>query len=259
MFYQELVYHYIKFCYLCKYVCYTKFLFTIINVHMLILRSLRHVNTILRVLIVNIAFIFIMANNSYGHDEGFHKNQLNVCSPSKAAKNDYEPEIFHHSNNLLRKSTETAMYCGQKIIIHGKVLDKNCVPVPDARVYVWQVGCGGYYHYIPFKNRVNHKLFKINQDSSFIGNGVAITNNKGEFHFITVYPGKAHGLPAHVNIRVKHQLFDDLQTRLYLKGHSVANPLLDAELEHLAKYAVENDINIYDFNITLKGEGIHKY
>ena len=258
MLYQEPVYHYIKFCYLCEYVCYTKFRFTIINAYMLILRSPQHINAIIRVLIVNISFILIMINNAYAHDKGFHKNKLNVCHPSKVAKNDYEPEIFHYSNNLLRKSTETAVYCGKKIIIHGKVLDKNCIPVPDVKVYIWQVGCSGHYHYTPLKNRVNHKLFNLNQDSSFIGNGVAITNNKGEFHFITVYPSKVHGLPAHVNIRVKHRLFDDLQTRLYLKGHSAPDPLLDAELEHLAKYAVENDISIYDFNITLKGEGIHK-
>lgn len=215
--------------------------------------------TIVRFFIIIIVIIFGTINISCAHENGFHKNKLNICYPSKEAKNDYEPAHFHHSNNLLRKSTETAIYCGKKIIIHGKVLDKNCVPVPDAKIYIWQVGCSGHYHYTPFKTSVNHKLFKLNQDSSFIGNGMAVTNNKGEFYFVTVYPGKVHGLPSHVNIRVKHHMFNDLQTRLNLKGNTIANPLLDGDLEHIAKYATEHDISIYDFKIILNGEGIHRY
>lgn len=220
---------------------------------------IRHNDFIIRVCFIIIAILFTTANIAYAHERGFHKNKLNICHPSKAAKNNYEPEKFHHSNNLLRKSTETALYCGKKIIIHGKVLDENCVPVPDAKIYIWQAGCSGHYHYTPLKTRVNQKLFKVNQGSSFIGNGMAVTNNKGEFYFVTVYPGKIHGLAAHVNIKVKHRMFEDLQMRLDLKGHLVANPLLDANLEHIAKYATEHDIGIYNFQIILRGEGIHRY
>ena len=57
--------------------------------------------------------------------------------------------------------------------------------------------------------------------------GTATTNNKGEFHFVTVYPPSMHDFDPHLNVRVEHFEMGDLQTRLILKGKKVRKPKLE--------------------------------
>lgn len=147
------------------------------------------------------------------YKEILKQKNFNHCTPTKAAMNDYEPKIFASSNNLLRKNGGEPLFCGEKILIKGRVLDSNCVPVADAKIYLWQVGCDGKYPYEPLRNRVNSKnLNLVKNSSTFQGSGVATTNNNGEFAFITIYPGKMN----HVNFRIVHGDFDNLQTKFTL-------------------------------------------
>src|SRR5690606_2136364 len=37
---------------------------------------------------------------------------------------------------------------GERIIVHGRVLDENARPVPDALVEVWQANAGGKYRHV---------------------------------------------------------------------------------------------------------------
>lgn len=146
------------------------------------------------------------------------KKDFNHCSPSKAYLNDYEPKVFSFSNNLLRRNGQAALFCGEKIIIRGRVLDSDCVPVSDAKVYLWQVGCDGKYPYEPLRNKVNRKNINASKNqSTFQGNGIATTNNNGEFTFITIYPSKT----KNVNFRVAHMDFQVLQTKFVLSNSSL--------------------------------------
>ncbi|MDP4709390.1 MAG: hypothetical protein NWS20_05260, partial [Rickettsiaceae bacterium] len=150
-----------------------------------------------------------------------HLNNLNYCNVSKVEMNDYEPSEFEPTNNLLRKTGQEEIYCGEKIIVHGRVLDQNCVPVSDATIYAWQVNCSGKYTYQPLKTLVDKDLIDLDHGTSFTGNGTATTNNKGEFYFITVYPPAMHDLTSHINVRVEHNRLGSLQTNLKLKGKKV--------------------------------------
>mgnify|MGYP000235323065 CR=1 FL=1 len=50
----------------------------------------------------------------------------------------YIPEKIAPYNNLLRTPGTPEVARGAKIIIQGRVLDENCVPVTDALVEIWQ-------------------------------------------------------------------------------------------------------------------------
>ena len=50
--------------------------------------------------------------------------------------NNYEPAAFNPTNNLLRKSGADPLYCGEKILLDLEVVDKNCVPISDAKIYL---------------------------------------------------------------------------------------------------------------------------
>ncbi|PCJ27145.1 MAG: dioxygenase [Rickettsiales bacterium] len=188
-----------------------------------------------------------------------HLNNLNYCTLTPETVNEYAPERFESTNNLLRKSGQRALYCGEKIIIHGIVLDQNCAPVSDAKIHAWQVDCMGKYSYQPLKTRIDQKLININPDSTFTGNGTAMTNNKGKFHFVTTYPRAVHGRASHINIKIQHRMLGALETRLTLKGKRVRHPSKIPELDSISEIAEENNIPVYSFKIVLPGIGMNSY
>jgi len=184
---------------------------------------------------------------------------LNFCKVTKVTINDYEPEKFEQSNNLLRKAGQEEIFCGKKIIIHGKVLDQNCVPVADAKVYIWQANCNGKYPYKPLKDIAEKNLIDINRESTFTGNGIATTNNKGEFTFVTTYPPAMHGIASHVDVRVEHYMLGAIQTTVMLNGKKVSEPSSKPEYESLVEALGNTDTSIYDFELVLPGTGITSY
>ncbi|MBP7190306.1 MAG: intradiol ring-cleavage dioxygenase, partial [Rickettsiaceae bacterium] len=119
-------------------------------------------------------------------------------------------------NNLLRRNGRNPVFCGEKILIKGRVVDSNCVPVSDAKVYLWQVGCDGKYPYKPLRAGLNMAKFNLKKNAStFQGSGIATTNNNGEFVFITTYPVKSDSKSPYVNFRVSHRELGDLQTKFF--------------------------------------------
>lgn len=180
------------------------------------------------------------------------------CAPTKATMNDYEPAIFEPSNNLLRRAGNSEIFCGKKIIIHGRILDQNCAPVSDAKVYIWQSACNGKYPYTPLRDLVDKELIAINPASSFTGNGTATTDNNGEFIFITVYPVVMHDLPPHINLRAEHYMLGNLQTNLNFQGKkpiSINNSTLTSTNKNLQN----TNIPIYNFEIIMPALGIKNY
>lgn len=211
-------------------------------------------------LIVFIASISYLGNIlAAGASNEPRLNKINFCKVTQGAENDYEPENFETTNNLLRETGQESLYCGEKIIISGVVVDESCVPVADAKVYIWQVDCKGKYPYVPLKTNLDNKLIHSDKLLTFTGNGSATTNNKGQFHFITVYPPGAQGLPSHVNIRVEHRNLGALQTRLILKGHKLANPEFYPELNYINQVAAKSNISIYNYQLVMRGRGEDKY
>jgi protocatechuate 3,4-dioxygenase beta subunit len=186
-----------------------------------------------------------------------YSNKLNHCKLTKGAMDDYEPEEFQLSNNLLRRTGQKAMYSGARIVIKGKLMDERCVPVSDAKVYLWQVGSDGKYPYRPLRDRVNKKMFNRGSNSTFTGSGIATTNNKGEFYFVTIYPGGTNAKYTNLNIRVEHRDLGQLQTKLYF-SNAVASTGQCAEVSSALSAALDSS-QTYNFEVVMKGQTLRKY
>ncbi len=206
-----------------------------------------------------IVAILFFIGNSFAAKNDIYFNKLNLCTLSKAELNDYEPTKFKSTNNLLKQTGQLENYSGEKIIIYGRVLDQNCVPVSDAILYAWQVNNNSKYPYKPLKDFIDEDLIEINKEDSFTGNGIATTNNKGEFYFLTIYPNSVHKKSSHINIRVNHHRLGPLQTILTLKGHKVSDPKLIPELNLFSQISFEDEVDIYKFDIVLPGVALKSY
>ena len=108
---------------------------------------------------------------------------------------------------------------GERIIVHGHVLDEDKRPVPDTLVEIWQANaCGRYVH--------NVDQHPAPLDPNFTGAGRAVTDKKGYYQFITVKPGaypwgNHHNAwrPNHIHFSVfGHSFLSRLVTQMYFPG-----------------------------------------
>jgi protocatechuate 3,4-dioxygenase beta subunit len=112
---------------------------------------------------------------------------------------------------------------GQRIIVAGRVLDEDDKPVPRTLVELWQCNAAGRYI---------HELDQHDAplDPNFVGAGQTVTNDKGEYRFLTIQPGaypwrNTHNAwrPAHIHFSVFGGGFASrLVTQMYFPG----DPLL---------------------------------
>lgn len=108
---------------------------------------------------------------------------------------------------------------GERIILHGRVLDEDARPVPGTLVEIWQANAGGRY-----RHKKDSYLAPI--DPNFGGCGRTLTDEGGAYRFRTVKPGAYPWRntlnawrPAHVHISVFGTGFAQrLITQLYFEG-----------------------------------------
>lgn len=106
---------------------------------------------------------------------------------------------------------------GQRIIVHGRVIDGDGRPVPDTLVEVWQANAAGRYHHSG-DERESAPL-----DPHFSGAGRTLTDAEGRYRFVTIrpgaYPWKNHQnawRPAHIHFSVFGRAFTQrLVTQMY--------------------------------------------
>ncbi len=166
--------------------------------------------------IILLITIILLCQNA----EAKYKNKLNTCTVTHSAINNYEPETFFQGNNLLRKAGQEELYCGQKIMLKLEVVDMNCVPISDAKIYLWQVGCDGKYPYKPLRTKTNPNLINKKAGSTFVGSGIATTNNIGRAKFLTIIPPSHHNQSS-INIRIEHSQYGSFQTQIHPKKNMI--------------------------------------
>ena len=107
---------------------------------------------------------------------------------------------------------------GKKIKVYGKVLDNKCKPITNAILDIWQANSFGKY---------NHQadLSKSRKDNNFYGYIRLLSNEKGEYNFITILPGsykvsKDLTRTPHIHFKVtsKHK---QLTTQMYFKENEM--------------------------------------
>ncbi|MFN3635829.1 MAG: protocatechuate 3,4-dioxygenase subunit beta [Rhizobium rhizophilum] len=153
-------------------------------------------------------------------------------SPQKAllsldgTKSEITGPVFGHSmlgeldNDLIHnfaKPGESAI--GERIIVHGRVLDERGRPVPGALIEFWQANAGGRY-------RHKKESYLAPLDPNFGGCGRTITDENGYYAFRTIKPGPypwPNGVndwrPAHIHFSIfGHGFSQRLITQMYFEG-----------------------------------------
>ena len=155
---------------------------------------------------------------------------------------------------------------GERIILHGRVLDENAKPVPNTLVEVWQANAGGRY-----RHKKDTYLAPI--DPNFGGCGRTLTDENGYYFFRTVKPGAYpwrnmvnNWRPAHIHVSVFGSGFvQRLITQCYFDGdpfipicpivQTIPDPdaidQLTAKLDLNA--TIPLDTVAYKFDIVLRG------
>ncbi len=168
--------------------------------------------------------------------------------------------------DLLRNFAHEGDPIGERIVIHGRVLDENARPVRGALVEIWQANAAGRY-------RHRNDSYIAPLDENFGGCGRTLTDDEGRYAFRTIRPGpypwrnfSDSWRPAHVHFSLFGSGFAQrLITQLYFEGDPliplcpIAQSLGDpAAIERLtARLDMENsepfDSLAYRFDIVLRG------
>ncbi len=122
-------------------------------------------------------------------------------------------------NDLIKNYAKQGDPIGERIIVHGRVLDENAKPVPNTLVEIWQANAGGRY-----RHKKDTYLAPI--DPNFGGCGRTLTDENGYYFFRTIKPGAYpwrnwvnSWRPAHIHVSVFGTGFvQRLITQLYFEG-----------------------------------------
>lgn len=181
--------------------------------------------------------------------------------------------VFGHSilgeldNDLIHnfaRPGESAI--GQRIIVHGRVIDERGNGVAGALLEFWQANAGGRY-------RHKREGYIAALDPNFGGCGRTITDEDGYYRFRTVQPGAypwPNGVndwrPAHIHFSVfGHGFAQRLITQMYFEGDPmiwncpIVRSIPDrAAIEQLVaaldmNNTIPMDARAYKFDIVLRG------
>ena len=154
-------------------------------------------------------------------------------------------------NDLILNFAKDGEAIGQRIIVHGRVLDENARPVPDVLVEFWQANAGGRY-------RHKKETYRAVLDPNFGGCGRAITDADGRYRFRTIKPGAYpwpnrvnDWRPAHIHFSVfGHAFAQRLVTQMYFEGDPMSwqCPIVSTIAD---RRAVEQLVAALDRNNTL--------
>jgi protocatechuate 3,4-dioxygenase beta subunit len=169
-------------------------------------------------------------------------------------------------DDLIRNFAKDGDPIGQRIIVHGRVLDEDGRGVAGALVEVWQANAGGRY-------RHKKETYLAPLDPNFGGCGRAITDEDGYYRFRTIKPGPypwPNGVndwrPAHIHFSVfGHGFAQRLITQMYFEGDPliwicpIVNTIPDRKaIESLIapldmSNTIPMDARAYKFDIVLRG------
>lgn len=128
-------------------------------------------------------------------------------------------ELGPLDNDLILNYAKDGLPIGERIIVHGHVLDENGRPVRNALVEVWQANAGGRY-----RHKKDQYIAPI--DPNFGGCGRMLTDENGYYFFRTIKPGPYpwrnrvnDWRPSHIHYSISGSGFAQrLITQMYFEG-----------------------------------------
>jgi protocatechuate 3,4-dioxygenase beta subunit len=135
------------------------------------------------------------------------------CSLTPALKVTNYPGVqaIPNSNNLIKPAGKSIDAEGQRLTLIGRVLDKNCLPIKNALVEIWQPDPYGKW---AFASRAE----LANPYPVFAGAGRASTNANGAFTFITLFPAPIDKDAPAIRIRVSVPDSKPFETLLFFEN-----------------------------------------
>ncbi|MDJ0858884.1 MAG: protocatechuate 3,4-dioxygenase subunit beta, partial [Dinoroseobacter sp.] len=123
------------------------------------------------------------------------------------------------NNLILNWSKGAAPAIGERIRVHGRVLDESGRPVPETLIEIWQANAGGRYRHVK-------DTYFAPLDPNFGGCGRTLTDAEGRYEFLTIRPGAYpwpnrgnDWRPMHIHFSVfGHAFGQRLITQMYFEG-----------------------------------------
>lgn len=140
---------------------------------------------------------------------------------------------------------------GERIVVHGRVLDDAGRPVPHTLVEIWQANAAGRYVHVADQHPAP-------LDPNFTGAGRALTDADGRYSFTTVKPGaypwrNHHNAwrPAHIHFSLFGPSFlTRLVTQMYFPGDPLFpfDPIFNAVSDERARARM---VSAFDLDATM--------
>ncbi|MFC6978643.1 protocatechuate 3,4-dioxygenase subunit beta [Microbulbifer taiwanensis] len=129
-------------------------------------------------------------------------------------------------SDLTKNGRKNGEPLGERMVVHGRVLDENRNPLPHTLIEIWQANAAGRYI---------HKLDQHDApiDPNFLGAGRAVTDADGRYRFYTIKPGAYPWGNHHNAWRPNHIHFSlfgpSIATRLVTQMYFPGDPLLELD------------------------------
>src|SRR5437763_5322393 len=157
-------------------------------------------------------------------------------------------------NDLTHQRTGEPL--GERIIVHGRVLDEDGKAVPKAVVEIWQCNAAGRYHHPGDQHDAP-------LDPNFYGGGRVRADADGRYQFITIkpgaYPWKNHHnawRPAHIHFSLFGPAF---ATRLITQMYFPGDPLLEYDPMYTSipnERARQRLVSAFDWETTIPEQAL---
>ncbi len=155
---------------------------------------------------------------------------------------------------------------GERIVVHGRVLDGDGRPVRNTLVEIWQANAAGRYHHVGDQHPAP-------LDPNFSGGGRAFTDEDGRYRFITIKPGAYPWGNHHNAWRSQHIHFSlfgpafatRLVTQMYFPGDPLffQDPIYNAVRDERDRQRMISSFDLdetvpewalaYNFDVVLRG------
>ena len=177
----------------------------------------------------------------------------------------FGPGLIRESDNDLTAQHEGEPL-GERIFVHGRVLDEDGQPVRGALVEVWQANAAGRY-----RHKVDGHDAPL--DPNFSGAGRLLTDDEGRYFFKTIKPGpypwgNHHNAwrPAHIHFSLFGVgILSRLVTQMYFPGDPLQplDPIFNSIADEKARQRLVSRLDMerskpdyalaYAFDIVLRG------
>jgi len=178
--------------------------------------------------------------------------------------------VFGHESIRENDNDLTAQHAGypvgERIYVHGRVLDEDGRPVRGALIEIWQANAAGRYR---------HKVdtYDAPLDPNFTGGGKTLTDEHGRYCFKTIKPGpypwgNHHNAwrPSHIHFSLFGAgILSRLVTQMYFPGDPLQplDPIFNSIPDEAARLRLVSKLDMqraesnyalaYAFEIVLRG------